>query len=286
MNDYERMAAVIRFLDQGYRQQPTLADLASAAGLSTSHFHRLFVKWIGVTPKDFVQCLTAEHAKGLLRKGASVLDAALDSGLSGPGRLHDLCVTLEAASPGELKSGGLGLAIRYGYASSPFGDCLVAQTARGLCLLSFVERPDPDAAEALLAAEWPAATISRDDRPARALLAQIFTPVSSPRSPLRAIVRGSEFQVQVWRALLRIAPGSAISYGRLAAALGDRHAARAVGNAVGANPIALLVPCHRVIRESGAVGPYRWGHGRKRALLAWESAQVQASLLDGTASPL
>lgn len=276
MNDYHRIALVIRYLGECHTEQPDLATLAAYAGLSPSRFHRLFVAWAGVTPKDFLQCLTLSHAKHLLRHGESVLDAALKAGLSGPGRLHDLCVTLEAASPGELKTGGAGWTIAAGLADSPFGRCLVAESPRGLCQLSFVEPGDETAAWAGIEESWPRARLHRDDAAAARLTRRIFTRPAQICSgpPLRALVRGTPFQIRVWRALLQVPPGALVSYGRLAAALGQPGAARAVGSAVGKNPLPYLIPCHRVIRETGVVGDYRWGRVRKQAILAWESTQV------------
>jgi AraC family transcriptional regulator, regulatory protein of adaptative response / methylated-DNA-[protein]-cysteine methyltransferase len=273
MNDYERIARVIRYLDERQTKQPNLADLAEHAGLSPSHFHRLFSNWAGITPKDFLQCLTFAHAKELLRAGESVLDVALESGLSGPGRLHDLCVHLEAASPGELKSGGEGWTLSVGFANSPFGKCLIAESPRGLCHLSFPEIEMGASALTALQKEWPHAKVERNDQAAKRLAGEIFTRPNDPalRQPLRAFVRGTPFQVRVWQALLQIQPGALTSYGRLAETIGQPSAARAVGSAVGQNSLAFLIPCHRVIRETGVIGNYRWGSTRKRAILAWES---------------
>ena len=271
MNDYERVAAVIRFLDQHHTAQPDLNALAQSVGLSPYHFHRLFSNWAGVTPKDFLQCLTLEHAKALLRDGENVLDAALTAGLSGPGRLHDLCVTLEAASPGEMKSGGAGLTINYGFALTPFGEALIAETTRGICHLSFVDERSRNSAAAVLTKQWPAATLRHDDRRAAQLSAEIFVrPQTESRPRLRAFVRATPFQLRVWRALLRVPAGALTSYGRLSAAINQPGAARAVGSAVGANPIAFIIPCHRVIRETGVLGHYHWDPVRKRAILGWE----------------
>ena len=272
MNEYERIERVIRYLDAYHADQPDLASLAEVAGVSTFHFHRLFSTWAGITPKDFLQCLTLVHAKELLQKGASVLDAALAAGLSGPGRLHDLCLTLEAATPGEVKSGGAGWALLAGFADSPFGRCLIGEGPRGLCHLSFLD--DDATALAELHAHWPKARIRCDDVAAERLAAVIFNlPRTRPARPaLRACVKGTAFQVRVWRALLLVPPGTLVSYGQLAATLDCPHAARAVGTAVGHNPLAWLIPCHRVIRKTGVIGDYRWGHFRKRAMLAWESA--------------
>jgi AraC family transcriptional regulator of adaptative response/methylated-DNA-[protein]-cysteine methyltransferase len=272
MNDYERIAQIIRFLDERRVEQPDLATLATRAGLSPFHLHRLFSTWAGVTPKDFLQCLTLVHAKELLRRGESILEAALESGLSGPGRLHDLCVNLEAATPGELKSGGAGWAIVFGFAGSPFGECLIAESPRGLCHLSFIG--NKKAASAELQEHWPHAKLRHDDSVAGRLAAKIFTDPSKTSSwpALRAFVRATPFQVRVWRALLQVPSGSLTSYGRLAAAIGRPAAARAVGAAVGQNPLAYLIPCHRVIRETGVIGNYHWGPIRKRAMIAWESS--------------
>ena len=272
MNDYERVANVIRFLDRHHTEQPDLHQLASAAGLSPFHFHRLFSAWAGVTPKDFLQCLTLEHVKHLLRNGDNVFDAALNAGLSGPGRLHDLCVTLEAASPGEMKNGGAGMQIEYGFAETPFGQALIAETKRGICHLSFVDGPGRNSARNLLTSQWPNAKLNRNDARIAELSAKIFTQVRDgvSRPTLRAFVRGTPFQLRVWRALLRVPSGSLTTYGRLAQAIGQSQAARAVGSAVGANPIAFIIPCHRVIRETGALGNYHWDPIRKRAIVGWE----------------
>jgi AraC family transcriptional regulator of adaptative response/methylated-DNA-[protein]-cysteine methyltransferase len=272
MNDYERIAEVIRFLDERHTEQPDLATLAKRAGLSQSHFHRLFATWAGVTPKDFLQCLTLAHAKRLLRDGAAVLETALGTGLSGPGRLHDLCVNLEAASPGELKAGGAGWTVTYGFVESPFGKCLIAESPRGICKLAFVENEKEAFAD--LETEWPMAILKHDEAAMKRLAANIFARPddSHARPALRAFVRGTPFQVRVWRALLQIQPGVLTSYGRLADGIGKPAASRAVGTAVGQNPLAYLIPCHRVIRETGVLGGYHWGLERKRVIIAWESA--------------
>jgi AraC family transcriptional regulator of adaptative response/methylated-DNA-[protein]-cysteine methyltransferase len=272
MNDYERVAKVIRFLDQHHTEQPDLSALANAAGLSVFHFHRLFSGWAGVTPKDFLQCLTLEHVKHLLHDGESVFNAAIDAGLSGPGRLHDLCVTLEAASPGEMKNGGAGMQIEYGFADTPFGEALIAETKRGICHFSFVDVGGRDRVRNLLTSDWPNAKLNRNDSRIADVSAKIFasTVSSTPDRPLRAFVRGTPFQIRVWRALLRIPVGGLTTYGRLAEAIGQSKAARAVGSAVGANPISFIIPCHRVIRETGALGNYGGGRIRKQVMVGWE----------------
>jgi AraC family transcriptional regulator of adaptative response/methylated-DNA-[protein]-cysteine methyltransferase len=274
MNDYERIAAVICYLDKNHAEQPSLAILAERAGLSSFHFHRLFSRWAGITPKDFLQCLTLAHSKALLAEGKDVLNVALYAGLSGPSRLHDLCVSLEAASPGEIKSGGAGWTIRAGFAESPFGMCLVGESARGICHLAFVESVSRKAGAAAIQRHWPRASLQWDDSAASQLVGPLFQRPdnSTSRPTLRAFVRGTGFQFRVWRALLEVPKGTLVSYGELAAAVGNRAAARAVGTAVGQNPLAYLIPCHRVIRDTGVLGDYHWGETRKKAIVAWESS--------------
>jgi AraC family transcriptional regulator of adaptative response/methylated-DNA-[protein]-cysteine methyltransferase len=228
-----------------------------------------------VTPKDFLQCLTLEHAKQCLRDSANVFDSALDAGLSGPGRLHDLLVTIEAASPGEFKSGGEGMTIEWGMAESPFGGCSLGWNRRGICHLAFHNSDEAVVHPAELRDNWPKAQLQRDDSSAARRAREIFQENVSSAAPLRAFVRATPFQLQVWRALVRIPEGGLTSYRAMAAAIGNPQASRAVGTACGSNPIAFLIPCHRVIRETGVVQGYRWGNTRKRALLAWESARAQ-----------
>jgi AraC family transcriptional regulator of adaptative response/methylated-DNA-[protein]-cysteine methyltransferase len=272
MNDYERIAEVIRYLDEHHSEQPDLASMAERLGLSSYHFHRLFSSWAGITPKDFLQCLTVRHAKERLKSGANILETALESGLSGPGRLHDLCVGLESATPGEIKSGGAGLKIVGGFTVTPFGLCLIAQSPRGICHLSLFESGEEESQWSSLLQEWPNAAVVRDDRAVRCMAKEIFVVESDKASrPLRAYVRGTPFRVRVWRALIRVPAGHVVTYGQLATAIGEPTAARAVGAAVGQNALAYLIPCHRVIRSTGVIGEYRWGGLRKRAMLAWEA---------------
>lgn len=275
MTDYERIATAIRYLDEHRGEQPDLATLAGEVGLSPSHFHRMFSAWAGATPKDFLQCLTLRHAKDLLKRGESVLDASLDAGLSGPGRLHDLCVTLEAATPGEIKSRGKGLAIRAGVTRSPFGNCLLGETPRGICHLSFFDDSERDEAADELRNDWPLAEISWDDSFAESLAQRIFNPSATGQS-WKLHVKGTAFQLRVWRSLLEIPPGTLASYGKIAALAGNPNASRATGSAVGSNAISFLIPCHRVIRETGVSGHYRWGAVRKRAILAWEAGRTDS----------
>ncbi|MFT5125782.1 MAG: AraC family transcriptional regulator of adaptative response [Kiritimatiellia bacterium] len=274
MNDYERIARIIRYLDEHQAAQPGLATLAEVAGLSPHHVHRLFSKWAAVTPKDFLQCLTLSHARSLLAAGENVLNTALEVGLSGPGCLHDLCVNLETATPGEIKRGGAGWTITCGFAESPFGTVLIGQHLRGLCHLSFVDEAHDTAMKALQS-DWPQAELKRDDASAAQLADRIFTRKGADTPPLRACVRGTPFQLRVWRALMAIPPGTLTTYGTLAASLGQPAAARAVGTAIGRNHLGYLIPCHRVIRETGLLGGYRWGLIRKQAIIARESLHHQ-----------
>lgn len=272
-SDYQRIESAIEYLHDHARAHPTLEEVAAHVDLSKFHFQRLFRRWAGVTPKQFLRVLTVDHAKDLLRAGAPVLTTTWETGLSSPGRLHDLFVTVEAMTPGEYASQGRGLGIDWGVHESPFGDCVIGRTDRGICRLRFLQAGDDP--EADLAAEWPGAALRHAPRRTRELAAQAFDPAARDSlRPLPLLVRGSNFQIQVWRALLAIPEGSATTYGALARSLGDRGAARAVGTACGANRIAWLIPCHRVLRASGALGGYAWGLQRKRAMLAWEAARA------------
>ena len=274
IRDYERIARAIGFLRCHASTQPDLAAVARHVHLSEHHFQRLFTRWAGVSPKRFLQHLTVEDAKARIAASRSALELAGDVGLSGPGRLHELFVTIEAMSPGEYRSGGAGQRIGYGIVGSPFGPCLIASTARGICTLRFLDKNGDDGASAL-EQDWPRARIELNEKPATALAQRIFGPLRSPDRPLALLVKGTNFQIQVWRALLNIPFGALSSYGGLARTIGRPSASRAVGAAVGANSVAWLVPCHRVIRESGELGGYRWGVERKAAMLGWEAAHAE-----------
>jgi AraC family transcriptional regulator, regulatory protein of adaptative response / methylated-DNA-[protein]-cysteine methyltransferase len=269
MTDYDRIEQIIRYLDKHHRAQPGLKDLARVAGLSEFHFHRLFARWAGTTPKNFLKALTAEHAKQLLLASKDLLHVSLDIGLSGPGRLHDLMVTVEGMTPGEFKAQGRGVEILYGVHSTPFGTCLIATTRRGVCHLSFVMTPNVYEAIASLGTRWPQATIKRSQRGTASITAVIFSH-HHPPAPLPILVAGTSFQIKVWKALLAVPEGHLVSYSQVASAIGHSGAARAVGSAVGQNPVGVLIPCHRVIRETGVVGDYHWGTVRKKAIIAWE----------------
>ncbi len=273
------IAAAIDYLAGNYEDQPSLDDAASAAGMSAHHFQRTFKTWTGVSPKRFLQYVTLGHAKRLFDGRASVLDAALDSGLSGPGRLHDLFVACEAVTPGEYKSRGQGLEIRYGLHDGPFGRALVGVTVLGICWLSFVQGTDDRSAVEEFAGAWPAADLIEDGAASAPAAARAFRfAMGEGAEPVKLLVLGTNFQIKIWEALLRIPRGEIVSYQDVARALGHPGAVRAVGRAVGSNPISLLIPCHRVILKSGVVHNYRWGVVRKRAILAIEQALAEASI--------
>jgi AraC family transcriptional regulator of adaptative response/methylated-DNA-[protein]-cysteine methyltransferase len=274
--DYNRIERAIRYLSERAQAQPSLEELAGELNISPFHLQRLFRRYAGVSPKQFLQHLTLERAKDALDASSSVLDAALEAGLSSPARLHDHFITLEAITPGEYKAGGPGLEIRFGTAASPFGTLFAAQTPRGICALSFVE-DDAAEAEAALRNQWFAATLTRDDTVADSIAKRIFESADSPQTPIRLLAAGTNFQVRVWRALLEVPFGSVRTYRQIAQALGEPRSSRAVGNALAANPIAYLIPCHRVILGTGSIGQYRWQPYRKRALLAWEHASAFAA---------
>ena len=274
--DFARIARAIRFIDANFRAQPRLAAIAASAHLSEFHFNRLFRRWAGVTPRQYLAHVTARAARGALVSTPSVLDAAYCVGLSGPSRLHDLMVTLDAVTPGELKARGRGMPITYGFTDTPFGRALLASTARGLCHLAFVESGAEGAALAALAACWPQAPVRRDEGAAAYLAERIWDSSrgaggSRAAAPLKLAVKGTNFQLKVWQALLELGSAGPTSYAALARAVGVAGGARAVGTAVGANPVAWLIPCHNVLRKDGALGGYHWGEDRKRAMLAWQA---------------
>lgn len=270
---FDRIERAIGFIERRRLDRPCLAEVARGVGLGPHHLQRLFTAWAGVSPNQYLRFLDLDHAREALRGGASVLDAALESGLSGPGRLHDLLVAFEAVTPGEMRAGGRGLEIRFGFLDSAFGRALAGLTARGVCWLSFHAAGERRAALAELRAHWPEARMVEDAAGVGAALGP--TLARGRAAPgLRLWVQGGNFRIKVWEALLRIPPGRLATYGDVARAVGRPGAERAVGGAVAANPVALLIPCHRVIRASGrfAVG-YRWGSARKRAMIAWEATE-------------
>lgn len=271
---YQMVARAIGFIRSNALRQPSLNEIAGNLGLSEFHLQRIFSEWAGVSPKRFLQYVTKEYAKEALRSAEDLLSVTSKMGLSSPGRLHDLMVTCEAMSPGEIKSMGANLQIGFGEAPTPFGNALIAWTQRGICNLGFVDDEASEKAVAGLKQEWPNATLVRDQQRAIKLTAEIFAG-SAPVRPLHLMLRGTNFQLKVWEALVSVAPGEIVSYSQLAKVAGVPNACRAVGSAIGKNNIALLIPCHRVIRETGEIGGYRWGSDRKAALLAWERAKSE-----------
>ena len=268
--DYLRIEQAILYLENHYKDQPELGDVAANIGLSEYHFQRLFTRWAGVSPKRFLQFLTKEGAKDLLNRSENLLDTTHQVGLSSLGRLHDLFVTAEAVTPGEYKSKGAGVTIRYGIHPTPFGKCLIATTERGICHLSFVQTSEGDAIDQLVS-DWKQATMVEDYRSTIPLIEPIFDLRYSHRGkPLNVHLRGTNFQLKVWEALLKIPAGEVTTYAGIASRIGKPNATRAVGTAIGHNPIAVLIPCHRVIRKVGEFGNYRYGALRKKALLARE----------------
>jgi AraC family transcriptional regulator of adaptative response/methylated-DNA-[protein]-cysteine methyltransferase len=275
--DYDVVRRAIAFLSEHWRTQPEIEAIAAAAGVCAGDLHHLFRRWAGITPKAFLQALTLDHARRLLRDSASVLDATFEVGLSGPGRLHDLFVTHEAMSPGEWKSGGAGLTVSYGFHPSPFGTALVMTTERGLAGLAFADAGEEQAALADMQSRWPEANIVEDRARTAKLARRIFDPkLWRADRPLRVVLIGTDFELRVWEALLEIPMGRATTYSDIAVRLGATKAARAVGAAVGKNPISFVVPCHRVLGKSGDITGYHWGLTRKRAMLGWEAGKTAA----------
>jgi len=275
LRDYDSVRRAIAFISERWRDQPGIEQVADAAGVTPDELHHLFRRWAGLTPKAFMQALTLDHAKALLRGSASVLDAALDSGLSGPGRLHDLFVTHEAMSPGEWKNGGAGTTLRFGFHASPFGTAIVIASERGLAGLAFADPPEEQAALADMKRRWPRATYVEDHAGTAALARRIFDPkLWRPEQPLRVTLIGTDFEVRVWETLLKIPMGRAVSYSDIANKIRAPKASRAVGAAVGKNPVSFVVPCHRALGKNGALTGYHWGITRKQAMIGWEAGQL------------
>lgn len=279
LRDYDSVRRAIAFISENWRNQPEIEAVADAASVTPDELHHLFRRWAGLTPKAFMQALTLDHAKGLLRNSASVLDAALDSGLSGPGRLHDLFVTHEAMSPGEWKAGGAGMTLRYGFHPSPFGTAIVIATERGLAGLAFADPGDEPTAFADMTRRWPHATYVEDQATTAPLAQRVFDPnLWQQDQPLRVVLIGTDFEVRVWETLLKIPMGCATTYSSIAETINNPKASRAVGAAVGKNPVSFVVPCHRVLGKSGALTGYHWGITRKQAMLGWEAGQLQPAI--------
>jgi len=273
--DYAVVRKAVEFISTRWRDQPSIDAIADHVGLSSSHFQHVFKRWAGLTPKAFLQAITIERARELLRDSASVLDAAYDVGLSGPSRLHDLFVSHEALTPGDYRRDDLALA--YGFHPSPFGEAIVVATARGLAGLGFVDDDDRAAALADMQRRWPRARFVEDKTATAPLAARAFDPALwRPDAPLRIVMIGTDFEVRVWETLLAVPMGRATTYSDIARRLGKPNAARAVGAAVGRNPISYVVPCHRVLGRSGALTGYHWGLARKQAIIGWEAGRAQA----------
>jgi AraC family transcriptional regulator of adaptative response/methylated-DNA-[protein]-cysteine methyltransferase len=275
--DYDIVRRAIAHIHGHWRQQPEIDEIAEAAGVTPTELHHLFRRWAGLTPKAFLQALTLNSARELLRSSASVLDASYEVGLSGPGRLHDLFVTHESMSPGEWKSGAEGVTVSYGFHPSPFGSALVMTTERGLCGLAFADYGEEKAALADMRSRWPKAGYAEDSARTAPIAARIFDKkLWRPDQPLRVVLIGTDFEVRVWETLMRIPMGRATTYSDIAGSIGKPKAPRAVGAAVGKNPISFVVPCHRVLGKSGELTGYHWGITRKRAMLGWEAGTVAA----------
>lgn len=268
---YARIEKAIRYLEEHSHEQPSLDELAKVVQLSPFHFQRLFQQWAGTTPKKFLQYLTIGDAKKRLKECQSILDATYGSGLSGPGRLHDLFLSVEAMTPGEYKSGGRGLEIEHSVLSTPFGEALASSTTRGICGFSFLTGKGEKGAIHDLRENWPEAKFSRRVGRTLKVLRDHFNHRTKRKTSIGILLKGTPFQLKVWEALLRIPEGFILAYKDVAGMIGEAKASRAVGTAIGQNPIAYLIPCHRVIRETGVLGDYRWGPRRKKAILSWEA---------------
>ena len=279
--DYHRIEETILYLDENFREQPTLSELARNVNLSEYHFHRLFKRWAGITPKQFLKFLTIEYAKNLLDESPSLLDVTYNSGLSSVSRLHELFVTIDAVTPGQFKKRGEGLTIIYGVHPTPFGKCLLSVTERGICGLSFITDNNVEQSMKDLKREWTGAEFIENANFTRDYMDKIFIPSSKGnRSRLNLFLKGTNFQIKVWQALLNIASEHVLSYEDIAKCIGTQEGLRTIGEALMTNPIAYLIPCHRVIHSIGIFGSYKWGTARKRAMLGWEAAKGKIVLSD------
>lgn len=273
--DYQRIEQAIQFVETHHKSQPSLEQMAKSVQLSKFHFNRLFKRWTGVTPIQFMQFLTLAYTKEKLAESSNLLDVSLDAGLSGPGRLHDLFVSFEAMTPGEYKRRGSGLEIQYGFAATPFGECLLAKTSRGICHLGFVQNEDREDSFIQLQNSWPKARFTKKTEQSVAVINRIFSiDPSKEMGPFHLFLKGTNFQVNVWRALLSIPEGKVVCYQDIAAHIGRPTSFRAVAGAIAVNPVGYLIPCHRVITKKGAAHLYRWGSIRKKAILGYEAART------------
>jgi len=274
MTDYQRIEKAIGYITAHFKEQPDLDEVARQVHLSPFHFQRMFKEWAGVSPKKFLQYISLEHAKGLLQQNLPLSEVSFDTGLSGTSRLHDLFINIEGMTPGEYKNGGEQLRINYSFAESPFGNIIVASTAKGICHLAFAD--EEVIAFQNLEQQFPKAAFRQmvDSLQQNALF--IFTQDWKKLSAIKLHLKGTAFQLKVWEALLKVPLGGLATYSSLAASVGNATASRAVGSAVGDNPVAFLIPCHRVIRSTGIIGQYHWGSNRKTAIIGWESAKIYA----------
>ncbi|MGD9251149.1 MAG: methylated-DNA--[protein]-cysteine S-methyltransferase [Desulfobacterales bacterium] len=273
--DFQRIEKAIQFIEDNFKSQPTLDRIAQSVHLSKYHFDRMFKRWAGISPIQFMQFMTLDFTKQRLNEAKSLLETSLDAGLSGPSRLHDLFVTFEAMTPGEFKKQGAGLNISYGFCESPFGECLLATTDRGICYLGFVERGDRHEIINQLFQTWSGAEFTENPPKACAIAKNIFKmDLPKSRQSFKLQIKGTNFQINVWKALLSIPKGCVVSYQDIASYMGHPQSIRAVANAIAINPVAYLIPCHRVIAKSGKINQYRWGSARKKALIGWEAAKL------------
>lgn len=273
--NYEKIAKAIEFIVANAKTQPSLFDVAEEASISPFHFQRVFTEWAGVSPKKFLQYITAAYLKEKIRESSNLAELAESAGLSSQSRVYDHFITLEAVTPHEFRQLGNGISIAYGFHETPFGECFIAVTERGICAMAFVDELTKNDQLTILVRKWANATISENPAETREYVNRIFEPAQKSLAKLPLLVHGTNFQLKVWEALLKIPNGSVTTYQQIARSIGIPGAVRAVGTAVGDNPVAYLIPCHRVIRKEGVLGEYRWGSLRKKALIGWEAARTE-----------
>jgi len=277
--NYEKIAKAIEYISENAKKQPSLFDVAEEVNVSQFHFQRMFSEWAGVSPKKFLQYITADYLKDKIKESTNLVELAESAGLSSQSRVYDLFTSIEAVTPQEYKTGGKGLHISYGFHKTPFGECFIAVTERGICAMAFVDEDSKDHQLILLGKKWHFASIEPNQSVTENYINKIFAPHLSSLDKLPLMVQGTNFQLKVWEALLTIPAGSVTTYQQIANSIGNPKAVRAVGTAVGDNPIAYLIPCHRVIRKEGVLGEYRWGSLRKKALIGWEAAKSDNNLI-------
>ncbi|MDQ6482484.1 methylated-DNA--[protein]-cysteine S-methyltransferase [Dyadobacter sp. LHD-138] len=277
--NYEKIAKAIAFISENAKKQPSLFEVAEEVSISQFHFQRMFTEWAGVSPKKFLQYITADYLKEKIKESTNLVELAEAAGLSSQSRVYDLFTGIEAVTPQEYKTGGKGLQIHYGFHSTPFGECFIAVTERGICAMAFVDEQTKDHQLILLGKKWHFASIEANQVVTENYVNRIFAPHLSSLDRLPLLVQGTNFQLKVWEALLTIPQGAVTTYQQIANSIGNPKAVRAVGTAVGDNPIAFLIPCHRVIRKEGILGEYRWGSLRKKALIGWEAAKSDNDLV-------